>query len=182
MSHPGSINIIGGKYRGKKLPVPKAEGLRPTPNRVRETLFNWLQSDIIGAHTLDLFAGSGLLSFEAVSRGASKAIMVEKNRQVYKSLLKSAEYFQEASIDIIHGDALHYLNNTSLSAISLIFLDPPFHSTLLQQCLAHLANKVVPGTLIYIETDQTDLELPLKGEIIKQKQIAGVTVSLFEIA
>lgn len=178
MSKTG-INIIAGKYRGKKLCVPNAEGLRPTSNRVRETLFNWLQMEIVGLSTLDLFAGSGLLSFEAISRGAAKATLIEKNRNVFQVLKKNRGYFSNENIMIHQYDALTFIKKNLLTHFQLVFIDPPFASTLCQDALLQLKGKLSPGTLLYIESPTHISTLPFKAECLKQKQAGQVYYALY---
>ena len=117
------LRIIGGKWRGRKIKFPDIEGLRPTPDRVRETLFNWLSPVIIGAKCLDLFAGSGALGFEALSRGASKTVFVDSNNLVTQQLQYNQQLFQCSDIEIHKMSAEQYLQTTEKS-FDIIFLDP----------------------------------------------------------
>lgn len=180
MSKKG-INIIGGKHRGKKLIVPDAKDLRPTPNLVRETLFNWLQSEIQGLHTLDLFAGSGLLSFEAISRGAGSATLIEKNPKVFQTLKNNSAYFQEGNIKLHCIDALTYIKKNKLTEFQLIFIDAPFSSNLLFQALTLLNGKVANGCLVYIEHGQALDDLPIATVRLKQKKAGQVVFELHQV-
>lgn len=121
-----SLRIIGGQYRRRVLRFPDSEGLRPTPDRVRETLFNWLGQELDGWRCLDLFAGSGALGFEAASRGAAQVVMVEQAPKVLAALRENAEMLQNPrEVQIIRADALQYLASPK-AKFDLIFLDPPF--------------------------------------------------------
>lgn len=179
MSKSG-INIIGGKYRGKKIAVASAQDLRPTPNRIRETLFNWLAPYINGLHTLDLFAGSGLLSFEALSRGAASATLLEKNKQVCLRLKNNASFFKDETLSIHCQDAISYLKHQPLNQFDLIFIDAPFASQLCYQSLAQLAGKLKSGCLLYIEHGQPLIELPIKTTVLKQKKASQVHYQLHQ--
>lgn len=172
-------NIIAGKYRGKKITVPDSDGLRPTPSRVRETLFNWLQMDIMDMCTLDLFAGSGLLSFEALSRGAKQSTLLEKNKKVFELLKKNAAFLKNENIIFHFTDAVQFVKTHSLHAYQLIFIDPPFHSNLHTEILGSLATKLLPNTLIYIESPIQINDLPFPAIQLKQKKIGQVFFSLF---
>lgn len=120
------MRIIGGHYRRRVLKFPDSEGLRPTPDRVRETLFNWLGQELDGQHCLDLFAGSGALGFEAASRGAARVVMLEQAPAVVENLRRNAEMLQNPrEVEIMRGDALQYLASTK-TKFDLIFLDPPY--------------------------------------------------------
>lgn len=163
------VRIIGGKYRGKKLPFPIAEGLRPTPDRVKETLFNWLMHDIRAARCLDAFAGSGALGFEALSRGAAEVVMVEQSATVFSHLKKIAPAFADEKLLLWQGDALLYLQKEK-KPFDIIFLDPPFSGDCLTECVAIIANKnsLRQGGLLYIESP-TNLTLP--AEMWHQRKI-----------
>lgn len=147
------VRIIGGRYRGKKLAFPKVENLRPTPDRVKETVFNWLMHKVRGARCLDAFAGSGALGLEAFSRGASEVILLESSEVAYKSLSKLVESFQASEIQVVHADALKFLL-TLQRPYDLIFLDPPFSGNFLEECLELIYNKklLLQEGVIYIES------------------------------
>lgn len=148
-----SLRIIGGRYRRRILRFPDSEGLRPTPDRVRETLFNWLGQDLGGWSCLDLFAGSGALGFEALSRGAARVVMVEPASKVIAALRENAKMLENPpGVEITRGDALQYLASTK-SKFDLIFLDPPFDKgwiPRLEPLLAGVANK---DAAVYIEAE-----------------------------
>ncbi len=179
MSKPG-INIIGGKYRGKKLVGPKLDGLRPTANRIRETLFNWLQPYITDIHTLDLFSGSGLLSFEAISRGARSVTLIEKNKKVCQVLKQNATYFNQEIINVYHCDALKFIKQNDLTQFQLLFIDPPFAEALLQNLFTQLNAKLKKGTLLYIESPTPIDALPFDANCLKQKQSGQVCYALYQ--
>jgi len=137
----GKIRIIAGKYKGRKLPVLMAEGLRPTTDRVKETVFNWLMPYISQANCLDCFAGSGSLGFEALSRGADQVTLVELNRSAVKQLLDNKALLKADNLTVIHSDALVFLKEDFLKPSSassdskpfdLVFLDPPFRQQLVE--------------------------------------------------
>lgn len=132
------VRIIGGIYRGKKLQFPDIEGLRPTPDRVRETLFNWLMHDIRDARCLDAFAGSGALGFEAFSRGALEVILLEQSPKAYAHLDKIITSFNTPKLRLIKTDAVQFLQ-TKQKEFDIIFLDPPFAQNYLPQCLSGIA-------------------------------------------
>ncbi len=172
----GSVRIIGGEWRGRRLPVPDITGVRPSPDRVRETVFNWLQTVVPGSRCLDLFAGTGVLGFEAVSRGARAVTLVERDPRVVQTLQESsARLGADARITVVCADALRWLE-TAPGLYDLVFLDPPFRSALLGQCIARLASgHLADDARIYIEaeakatvsvpTDWTSLKSRLAGQV-----------------
>lgn len=175
------IRIIGGLYRGKKIHFPAVEGLRPTPDRVKETLFNWLMNDIRDARCLDAFAGSGSLGFEAFSRGASKVVFVEQSLAASTNLQKIITQFNSPNLKLIKGDARHYLQNCT-EQYDLIFLDPPFAQNFLPDCINSIVKSSLlnSGGLIYLETPN-EVELDLEQwKLIKSKRAGQVVSSLFE--
>ncbi|HET6587846.1 MAG TPA: 16S rRNA (guanine(966)-N(2))-methyltransferase RsmD [Oleiagrimonas sp.] len=123
---PGRVRIIGGTLRGSVLAVPMRAGLRPTPGRVRETLFNWLQPHIAGAHCLDLFAGSGALGIEALSRGAATACFVERDAGLAAALRDDLARLHQTDAQVCHADALEFLAGSPSHPYDMVFLDPPF--------------------------------------------------------
>jgi len=179
--HSNLVRIIGGRHRGRKLSFPDAAGLRPTSDRIRETLFNWLQPFIDGADCLDLFAGSGSVGFEAVSRGAGRVTMVEKNPKVAAQLKKNAALLEVEKIEIIVDDALRWLEKQD-QEFDIVFLDPPFADKLLQQVIDRLINSgaLKPGAHIYLEQDAKDTfpTLPASIEIIRKKNAGQVNYAL----
>lgn len=178
MSRP---NIIAGKYRGKKIDVLDSEGLRPTSSRIRETLFNWLQRDIQGLRTLDLFSGSGLLSFEALSRGAKESTLIEKDALAFKTLKKNAAFLRDEAIIFHCEDALTFIEKRSLKHYDLLFIDPPFSSALYEQVLISLKGKLTPGTFLYMESPVLIETLPFGATCLKQKKTGQVFYALFQV-
>ncbi len=169
------LRIIGGAWRGRHLHFPAVLGLRPTPDRVRETLFNWLQPIIPGARCLDLFAGSGALSFEALSRGAAEAVLVERDAAAAHALQQHVETLRASQARIVPDDALHYLRGTP-HPYDVIFLDPPFQDQLLPACVAALAagGWLAPRAWIYLEADKrTPLPPWPPGWSLHRSKIAG---------
>ncbi len=152
-----TLRIIGGQWRSRKLQIIDAEGMRPTPDRVRETLFNWLQNDIHGARCLDLFAGSGALGLEALSRGANEVVFVEKNKAVAHQLIQNLAVLKSET-DVIHNNALDYLSSQSGTPFDIIFLDPPYRKDLLASSLELLIEKKIihTGTLFYLEHESEE--------------------------
>lgn len=163
MSHSHLVRIIGGQWRGRKLCFPDLPELRPTPNRVRETLFNWLAPHIVGAHCLDLFSGSGALGFEALSRGAASVLMVDQSAVVIKKLRENAALLgAEKTTQFYCGKAPDDKIPVQDRRFDIVFLDPPFHQNYLPRCCEWLERThcLAPNTLIYIEVESS-LPLPL---------------------
>jgi 16S rRNA (guanine966-N2)-methyltransferase len=157
----GELRIIAGALRGRRWRVPDVEGLRPTPDRVRETLFNWLAPHIAGRRVLDLFAGSGALGFEALSRGAASATLVEQDRRALAALRETAQRFGLATARIEAAEALAFLGMQPAGAFDLAFLDPPFQSGLLGPALQRIGRRglIAPGGFCYVE-QPADAALP----------------------
>lgn len=148
------VRIGGGAWRGRKLSFPDSAGLRPTPDRVRETLFNWLAPVIAGSRCLDLFAGSGALGFEAASRGAAEVVLVERDAAVVKSLREQQMRLAAAQIHIVQADALQFLHGPP-QPFDIVLLDPPFGQNLLEAALAALApGWLAPTAWIYLEAER----------------------------
>ncbi len=147
------LRLIGGRYRGRRLPFPNHPGLRPTPDRVRETLFNWLAPVLQGARCLDLFAGSGALGFEALSRGAVEVVMVERAPVVVRQLRANAERLGETHLRIDQADALRWLEQRA-EPFDLVFLDPPYSARLLDPVIERLIrfDWLTAGAHVYLET------------------------------
>jgi len=148
-----SVRIIGGRYRRRVLKFPDSEGLRPTPDRVRETLFNWLGQELDGWHCLDPFAGSGALGFEAASRGAARVVMIEQAPKVLAALRENHEMLHKPpEVEIIRGDALQYLAS-STAKFDLIFLDPPYKKGWIPRLEALLPGVLNEDAAIYVEAE-----------------------------
>ena len=175
------IRIIGGKFRGKKIPFANIDGLRPTPDRVKETLFNWLMHDIRGANCLDAFAGSGALGLEAFSRGAETVTFIEASSIVYDGLKKIIQSFSEKSMTVVNTDVRLFLQKTSL-IFDIIFLDPPFCSNYLEESINAL--QLLPclkqSGLLYIESDKNHVLDAKHWREIKSKKAGQVFYSLYE--
>jgi 16S rRNA (guanine966-N2)-methyltransferase len=177
-----TIRIIGGMYRGKKITFPTAEGLRPTSDRIRETLFNWLMHDIRGARCLDLFAGSGALGFEAHSRGASQVVLVERNPTVCQALRQTAAAFQSDQLTVVGQSATEYLQNPPYTAFDIIFVDPPFAHLDLFDCVHALASDhfLKKGGLLYTESPQILTLNPEFWQNLKLKKAGEVIYALYQ--
>lgn len=176
-----TIRIIGGRYRGKKLSFPALNGLRPTPDRVRETVFNWLMHDIYNARCLDAFAGSGALGFEAFSRGAAKVVMIEQSGQAFKNLVHLNQSFPSTNATIIQADACDYIKQAK-DQFDIIFLDPPFNKNILPQCIQLLeqSSLLVDNGLLYIESEKEILLNPARWNKRKYKQSGQVAYGLYQ--
>ena len=159
---PGEVRIVGGRWRGRRLPVCPVEGLRPTPDRLRETLFNWLGQDLAGLRCLDAFAGSGALGFEAASRGAVDVVLVERDARAARVLQEDCERLGAGDcVRVVRGDAIHFLRQSGgRERFDVIFLDPPFDSGLLPAAIESAKRCLAPDGLLYVEADR----LPDPGE------------------
>ncbi len=148
---PREVRIIGGSWKRSKLPVADAPGLRPTPDRVRETLFNWLGQSLAGWRCLDAFAGSGALGFEAASRGAAEVVLVERDAVLVASLASTRQRLHAETVRIERADALQWMGRAPEASFDVVFLDPPFDSSLLAPALAAAARIVAEGGFVYAE-------------------------------
>ncbi len=174
-SDPGKVRVIGGRWRGRKLALARAD-IRPTPDRLRETLFNWLTPYLRGARVLDLFAGSGALGIEAVSRGAATATLVELDRSTGSHLRRLVDSLDGDGISVVVADARRFLDQRSARSFDVVFLDPPYADTDLAvlcerlECVGHLSAEA----LIYIEMAATTKfpELP-EGWVVLKRKTAG---------
>jgi len=177
----GKIRIIGGQWRGRKLIVPDKPGLRPTPNRVRETLFNWLTMHLPGSSCLDLFAGTGALGIEAASRGAEKVQLVEKERDIVQSLRQQVAKLAIDNLKVMDTNALTFLKGAA-STFDIVFLDPPFGSDLLTPCCTLLEQRgwLNPNAHIYLESERRfgKPSLPATWQIIRRQTAGQVVVFL----
>jgi 16S rRNA (guanine966-N2)-methyltransferase len=151
---PGEVRIIGGQWRRSKLPVGKLPGLRPTPDRVRETLFNWLGQDLSGWRCCDAFAGTGVLGLEAASRGAASVLLVERESHLARQLTATRDRLGgQETVTVRVGDGISALKAAGPASYELVFLDPPYGSELLQPALVAAARVLSPGGFIYAESD-----------------------------
>ncbi len=148
---PREVRIIGGAWKRSKLAVADRPGLRPTPDRVRETLFNWLGQTLDGWRCVDAFAGAGALGFEAASRGAAEVVLVERDAALVASLVAARQRLQADAVRVERADAVHWMARASAAAFDLVFLDPPFDSGLLDPALDTAVRIVVEGGLVYVE-------------------------------
>ncbi|ATE58610.1 16S rRNA (guanine(966)-N(2))-methyltransferase RsmD [Thauera sinica] len=146
------VRIVGGTWRSRLLDVADAAGLRPTPDRVRETLFNWLGQDLDGLRCLDLFAGSGILGFEAASRGASEVVLVERDPHALDALHKAAKTLQAAQVEIVRGDAVKFLQNVCRK-FDVVFLDPPYRQGWIERVSPLLDRVLEPDGWLYAESE-----------------------------
>jgi len=152
-SVPAKVRIVGGRWKRTPLQVVDAAGLRPTPDRVRETVFNWLGQDLDGWRVLDLYAGTGALGLEAASRGAARVVLVERDARAADALRAvRARLHAESQVEVVQGDALSWLQRTG-ERFDLVFLDPPFGSAELARVLPRIAAVLAPGAALYVESD-----------------------------
>ena len=180
----GSVRIIGGKWRRRNLRFVSVDGLRPTGSRIRETLFNWLAPDIEGARCLDLFAGSGALCFEVLSRGADYCVAIEANSRAVSELRHNQTQLAADNLEIISGACQSFLGRgNTAKPYDIIFLDPPFDRQLHKQVSKLLVsgNWLTSRTQIYCEFPATDAhDLPLSWRLVKDKIAGNVRYCLFE--
>jgi 16S rRNA (guanine(966)-N(2))-methyltransferase RsmD len=151
-ARPNEVRLIGGQWKRSKLPVADRPGLRPTPDRVRETLFNWLGQDLTGWRCLDAFAGSGALGFEAGSRGAAEVILLDSDPQIVRSLNQSRQRLAATALRIEGADALAWMRRCAPDRFDLVLLDPPFDQALLAPAIVAAARLVLPGGFVYTES------------------------------
>jgi 16S rRNA (guanine966-N2)-methyltransferase len=166
---PGYVRIIGGAFKRSHLPVPDLPGLRPTPDRVRQTLFDWLGADLSGWRCVDAFAGTGALGFEAASRGAEQVLMIEKSAKLCQLLQMGKDKFKAQAVQVVSGDALLKLSSLAAASVDLVFLDPPFDAALptssaatsasqalrldlFDRALSAAARVALPGAWVYLES------------------------------
>lgn len=180
---PGQVRIIGGQWRGRKLPVPDLPGLRPTADRSRETLFNWLQADVPGARCADLFAGSGALGFEAASRGAAHVDMVEISPLAVSGLVESRATLAAQQVDVHRANVLEWLRNVDPGSLDIVFLDPPFDSGLAVRVLDRLLELdcIAPGGCVYVESPSKFPELVMRAPfaLARDKVVGESRLQLF---
>jgi len=181
---PNRVRIIGGLWRSRLIPFPDLPGLRPTPDRVRETLFNWLGQDLTGRHCLDLYAGSGALGFEALSRGAASVTMVERAVRAWQSLQANTALLGARGLNLVCGDALEFLAGVSSSGapvctrFDVVFLDPPFGEGIPADLWPLLLESLSDEGLVYLECDAMFAGHP-QLEMLKHGRAGAVHYHLF---
>jgi 16S rRNA (guanine966-N2)-methyltransferase len=176
------LRIIAGQYRGRRIKVASRPGLRPTPDRVRETLFNWLGQWLEGESCLDLFAGSGALGFEAASRGAARVVLVEADRIAFAALEATRAGVGIRNVELVHGDALEYLargGEKGGERFDVVFLDPPFGQNALPAALERLAPRLAQGARVYIES-ASPCAPGARWRELKRARAGQVSYQLFE--
>ena len=177
-----TVRINAGEWRSRLIKFPDAVGLRPTPERVRQTVFNWLGQDLSGLSCLDLFAGTGVMGFEALSRGALTVTLVEKSTSAYKALIENKQLLKAEKASVRHQDALQFLSQNS-QKFNLIFLDPPYHMQWLDKVLPQLLTHLLEDGLVYAESEfALDLssEMMQGWQIIKQSKAGNVFYHLLK--
>ncbi|WNO60381.1 16S rRNA (guanine(966)-N(2))-methyltransferase RsmD [Rheinheimera sp. MMS21-TC3] len=181
---PGDVRVISGKWRGRKLPVFDAEGLRPTPDRVKETLFNWLMLHIDGAIVLDCFAGSGSLAIEALSRHANYASLIERDRKLAAHLKQNLQRLSCSNAEVINQDCLTVLAKTAIKKYDIAFIDPPFHKNLAIACCQALETNgwLADNAFIYLEVEkELNIQLiPSNWLLIKHQQAGQLAYRLYQ--
>jgi 16S rRNA (guanine966-N2)-methyltransferase len=179
------LRIIGGDWRSRVLQFPARADLRPTPDRVRETLFNWLQGPIVGARCLDLFAGSGALGFEALSRGAIAVTALELDPQAAEAIRQNAALLKTEQLQLLQRNALDWLaQRGSTAPFDLVFLDPPYAAGLYAPCCNLLLKQtwLAPGALVYVEAAEPldTLGLPAEWRLVRSKRAGSVYFGLYQ--
>lgn len=172
MAAPHRVRIIGGAHRGRLVPVAAAAGLRPTPDRVRETLFNWLGQDLSGATTLELYAGTGVLSLEALSRGAARAVAVDRNPALIAALTATAAKIGIAGLETHVAEALRYVR-AERRHFDIVFLDPPYAEDPWQSLFVALDPLIGERSFIYAEAGRP-LALPATLAVVRRARAGGV--------
>ena len=172
---PGEVRIIGGQWKRTRLPVAKLKGLRPTPDRVRETLFNWLGQDLTGWRCLDAFAGTGALGFEAASRGAVAVQLVESEPSLVAQLHAFQQRLQAAAVRVQRGDGVTALRQSAPASLDLVLIDPPFGSQLFQPALQAAVPALATKGFIYLEAPErwSDEALQALGLVLHRHLRAG---------
>lgn len=179
---PGRLRIVAGKWRSRLLDIAEVPGLRPTSERVRETVFNWLAPCIQGARCLDLYAGTGALGFEALSRGATTVVFVDNSRRAIRAIEKSAKILDATGAVFFCGDATDYVRESAPASFDIIFLDPPFADDRLEALCRQIDEYgiLAPGGRIYLEQDRAKSEvlLPKRWRLLKNKTAGNVRYML----
>jgi 16S rRNA (guanine966-N2)-methyltransferase len=180
----GEVRIIGGLWKRSKLPVAKHPGLRPTPDRVRETLFNWLGQDMGGLRCVDAFAGTGALGLEAASRGAQDVLLVESDSKLFTQLITTKAKLKAEMVRIQRGDGIATLQALARSSVDVVFIDPPFEAPIFDKAIAAAAHAVKAQGAIYLEAPKawTDVELaPLGVQVVRSGRAGMVHYHLLKL-
>jgi 16S rRNA (guanine966-N2)-methyltransferase len=173
------VRIIAGEWRSRIIKFPDAPGLRPTGDRLRGTLFNWLGQDMTGQVCLDLFAGSGALGFEALSRGAKRVVMVERDARARQSLLSNAQSLKAgARLEVLGGDALQFLRDAQ-EQFDVVFCDPPFGSSLLEEVLPQVPRVLLKNAMVYAESGH-ELQPGQQWQLVKSTRAGAVYAALIQ--
>ena len=173
------VRLIGGQWRKSKLPVADRPGLRPTPDRVRETLFNWLGQDLTGWRVLDAFAGSGALGFEAASRGAAEVLLLEQDAPLVASLNASRQRLKAETLRVERSDALSWMARSAPARFELVLVDPPFDARLSARAAALAAPLLVSGGYLYVEASEPLNEPPPGLSLHRTSRAGAVHFQLF---
>ena len=173
-----TIRIIGGRWRRRLIKFPTSESLRPTPDRVRETLFNWLGQDLTNKRCLDLFAGSGALGIEAASRGASYVVMVERTSKTVRTLAANLQQLQAKGVEIYQQDALEFIP-TATTSFDIVFIDPPYHQGWIEKLMPLLPTLLNPESLVYVEAEKPLNSYP-NWQVLKRGQAGQVYFHLIQ--
>ncbi len=176
---PGEVRLIGGRWKRSRLAVPDRPGLRPTPDRVRETLFNWLGQDLAGWRVLDAFAGSGALGFEAASRGAAEVLLLDADATLCKGLEAARVRLGGAQMRVARADALAWMARCPPSRFELVLLDPPFDAGLAPRAAALAAPLLAPGAFMYVEAPEPLAEPPAGLVLHRELRAGAVHAALY---
>jgi 16S rRNA (guanine966-N2)-methyltransferase len=172
------VRIGGGEWRSRLLAFPDVPGLRPTPDRVRQTVFNWLGQQMQGLTCLDLFSGTGIMGFEALSRGASSAVLVEKSHAVYQSLSQNKQLLKAENVQILNMDALQFLAGNK-QLFDVIFLDPPYNQGWMEKLQQQIGEHLTPEGLVYAEAE-FGIESDTNWQVLKQGKAGNVYYHLIK--
>nr|WP_157266152.1 16S rRNA (guanine(966)-N(2))-methyltransferase RsmD [Azohydromonas aeria] len=174
------MRLIGGAWKRSKLPVADRPGLRPTPDRVRETLFNWLGQDLTGWRVLDAYAGSGALGFEAASRGAAKAVLLERDAQLVASLRASQQRLKAAQVEVRQAEAIAWMRSAAPGSFELVLIDPPFDAHLFDASLAAARPLLATDGFIYLEAPTALAQAPAGLRLHRQGRAGAVFFHLLQ--
>ena len=174
-----TVRINAGEWRSRLLKFPDAEGLRPTPERVRQTVFNWLGQDLTGLHCLDLFAGTGVMGFEALSRNAKTSVLVEKTSAVYQAILENRATLKADAAQVFNTDALNFLGQNR-QLFDVVFLDPPYNQGWLAKVLPLLPAHLNPDGFVYAEAEYA-IQADGVWQVVKQSKAGNVFYHLLKL-